>query len=91
MDRLNKTCAVSYGPITHDCEDMPFHSKASVSETNSVKIGISSMNDSTNMCFVVIASNGHKTVRVEGKYYSSGTSNSKINGNIVLIIDHTSL
>ena len=73
----HKSCAVSYGPITPvaGCEDMSYYSEASVSESNSVTVGISSIKNSTNICFVVTASNGDKTVGVEGKYYNSGNHN----------------
>ena len=70
-EKRDKSCAVLYGPITPGCDDMAYYNQteASVSESNSVTIGINSYTD---ICFVVTASNGDKTVRVEGKYYKSG-------------------
>ena len=71
-DKRDKSCAVLYGPITPGCENMSFYSEATVSEANSVKVGVSPISNSTDICFVVTASNGDKTVRVKGEYYSSG-------------------
>lgn len=72
-EERDKSCAVSYGPVTPGCENMLYYSEASVSGTNSVKVGVPSINNFTNICFIVTATNGDKTVRVEGVYYTSGT------------------
>lgn len=64
-----KHYTVRYGPMNSDCKDLPLQTKGHVSNSNSVSVELNlNLEDTTEVCFSVIVSNGSKTVSMEGAY-----------------------
>ena len=64
-----KNYTIKYGHISSDCNSLPIQMKGEVSHSNAIVLPLSiKLSESTEICFDVIASNGTKTVSIEGTY-----------------------
>ena len=75
-EESEKSCAIKYGPVTPECKNLTSYSE-STSDSNNIEIPFDNSTVTIydgNICFVVIAGNGTKTITVEGIHYNSGKS-----------------
>ena len=62
--KIKKFYKIEYGLVTDDCMDLPFDMEGYLSNSNSVTLQLQLA--TSEICFVVKASSGSKTVIVEG-------------------------
>ena len=62
-----KNYALKYGSAESDCDDLPVRMKGEVSHSNAIVLPLN-MGDLNEICFNIIASNGTKTVSINGTY-----------------------
>lgn len=64
-----KFYTVRYGPVNSNCRDLPLQTKGHLSNSNSVSVELNlNLDDTTEVCFSVVVSNGTKRVSMEGVY-----------------------